>query len=135
MWGGGGACHAHARPTEWWSAGQLVHRVEEWGTWASHTQAYNEASCGLPEGGGGAWAAKTVQRSPQPPPPPPLWYANYWAPRTRKRQEPQPQQLTECSNPTQHAKGRMGDCPGPRKVTAARWNVTQGGWAIWAASC
>ena len=30
------------------------------------------------------------------------------------------------SDPTQHAKGRTGDCPGPRKETATRGNVTRG---------
>ena len=34
---------------------------------------------------------------------------------------------TESSNPTQHAKGRTGDCPGPRKGATTRRNVTQGG--------
>ena len=54
---------------------------------------------------------------------------NYWAPRTRKRhqQEHRPQRPTERSDPTQHAKGRTGDCPGPRKGATARRNVTQGG--------
>ena len=33
----------------------------------------------------------------------------------------------ERSNPTQHAKGRTGDCSGPRKETTTRRNVTQGG--------
>ena len=37
-----------------------------------------------------------------------------------------PQRLTESSNPTQHAKGRTGNCPGPRKETTTRRNVTQG---------
>ena len=32
----------------------------------------------------------------------------------------------ERSDPTQHAKGRTGDCPGPRKETATRRNVTRG---------
>ena len=27
----------------------------------------------------------------------------------------------------QHAKGRTGDCPGPRQEAATRWTVTQGG--------
>ena len=51
------------------------------------------------------------------------------APRTRKRhqQEHQPQRPTERSDPTQHAKGRTGDCPGPRIETTTRRNVTQGG--------
>ena len=43
--------------------------------------------------------------------------------------EPRPQQPTECSDPTQHAKGRTGSCPGPRKERATRRNVTQGGFA------
>ena len=44
-------------------------------------------------------------------------HTNYWAPRTRKRQqqEHRPQRPTERSDPTQHAKGRKGDCPGPVK--------------------
>ena len=38
-----------------------------------------------------------------------------WAPRTRKRHQPEhrPQRPTERSDPTQHAEGRTGDCPGP----------------------
>ena len=65
------------------------------------------------EGGGGA--------QPQ--------HTNDWAPRTRKRhqQEHRPQRPTERSDPTQHAKGGTGDCPGPRKETITRQNVTQGG--------
>ena len=38
----------------------------------------------------------------------------------------------------QHAKGRTGDCPGPRKETATQQNVTQGRWALsqsWTRSC
>ena len=56
-------------------------------------------------------------------------HTNYWAPRTRKRhqQEHRPQWPTERSDPTQHAKGRTGDCPGPRKGATTRRNVTQGG--------
>ena len=55
-------------------------------------------------------------------------HTNYWAPRTRKRhqQEHRPQRPTERSDPTQHAKGRPGDCPGPRKGATTRRNVTQG---------
>ena len=55
-------------------------------------------------------------------------HTNYWAPRTRKRhqQEHRPQRPTESSDPTQHAKGRTGDCPGPRKETTTRRNVTRG---------
>ena len=56
-------------------------------------------------------------------------HTNYWAPRTRKRhqQEHRPQRPTERSDPTQHAKGRTGDCPGPRKGATTRRHVTQGG--------
>ena len=99
----------------------------------------------------GVWTAKTVKRPRQQPAHPqsansraPLTpkrhttphsaqprHTNYWAPRTRKRhrhqQEHRPQWLTERSDPTQHAKGRTGDRPGPRKETATRRNVTQGG--------
>ena len=59
-------------------------------------------------------------------------HANYWAPRTRKRhqQEHRPQRPTERSDPTQHAKGRTGDRPGPRKGATTRRNVTLGGGAL-----
>ena len=59
-------------------------------------------------------------------------HTNYWAPRTRKRhqQEHRPQRPTERSDPTQHAKGRTGDCPGPRKETTTRRHVTQGGCGV-----
>ena len=95
----------------------------------------------------GVWTAKTVKRPRQQPAHPqyanywaPLTrkrhtmphsaqpqHTNYWAPRTRKRhQEHRPQRPTESSDPTQHAEGRTGDCPGPRKGTTTRRNVTQG---------
>ena len=53
---------------------------------------------------------------------------HHWAPRPRKRhqQEHRPQRPTERSDPMQHAKGRTGDCPGPRKGATTRRNVTQG---------
>ena len=35
------------------------------------------------------------------------------------------QRPRESSDPTQHAKGRTGDCPGPRKGATTRRNVTQ----------
>ena len=97
----------------------------------------------------GVWTAKTVKRPRQPPAQP--QYANYWAPLTRKRhilshpaqpqhanywasrtrkrhqQEHRPQRPTERSDPTQHAKGRTGDRPRPRKETTTRRNVTRGG--------
>ena len=96
----------------------------------------------------GVWTAKTVKRPRQQPAHP--QYANYWAPLTRKRhtmphsaqpqhtkywaprtrkrhqQEHRLQRPTERSDPTQHAKGRTGDRPGPRKETTTRRNVTQG---------
>ena len=121
--------------------------VEEQGTWASCTQKHSEAGYGWPVDRG-AWTAKTVKRPRQQPAHP--QYANYWAPLTRKwhtmphsaqpqhtnywalrmrkrhQQEHRPQRPTESSDLTQHAKGRMGDCPGPRKGTTTRRNVTQG---------
>ena len=42
------------------------------------------------------------------------------------QQEHRPQRPTESSDPTQHAKGRTGDCPGPRKETTTQENVTRG---------
>ena len=56
-------------------------------------------------------------------------HTKYWAPRTRKRhqQEHRPQRPTERIDPTQHAKGRPGDRPGPRKGATTRRNVTKGG--------
>ena len=75
------------------------------------------------------WAPLTRKRHILPHPAQPQ-HTNHWAPRTRKRhrQEHRPQRPTERSDPTQHAKGRAGDCPGPRKETAPRrTNVTQGG--------
>ena len=122
--------------------------MEEQGTWASRTRKHSEAGCGRPADGG-VWTAKTVKRPPQQPAHP--QYANCWAPLTRKRhtmphsaqprhtdhwaprtqkrhqQEHRPQRPTESSDPTQHAKGRTGDCPGPRKETTTRPHVTQGG--------
>ena len=126
--------------------GRPGQRVEEQGTWAA--QKHSEAGYGRPVDRG-VWTAKTVKRPRQQPAHPqyanywaPLtrkWHtmphsaqsqhANYWAPRTRKRhqQEHRPQRPTESSDPTQHAKGRTGDRPGPRKGATTRRNVTQGG--------
>ena len=72
-------------------------------------------------GGGGGWHIPPHPAQPQ--------HTNHGAPRTRKRhqQEHRPQRPTESSDPTQHAEGRTGDCPGPRKETATRRNVTRGG--------
>ena len=126
--------------------GRPGQRVEEQGTWAA--QKHSEAGDGWPVDRG-VWTAKTVKRPRQQPAHPqyanywaPLTrkrhtmphsaqsqHANYWAPRTRKRhqQEHWPQRPTESSDPTEHAKGRTGDCPGPRKGATTRRNVTQGG--------
>ena len=73
------------------------------------------------------WAPLARKRHIPPHPAQPR-HTNDWAPRTRKRhqQEHRPQRPTEHSNPTQHAKGRAGDCPGPHKETTTRRNVTQG---------
>ena len=73
-------------------------------------------------GGGGGRKQHTMPHTAQP------QHTNHWAPRTQKRhqQEHQPQRPTERSDPTQHAKRRTGDCPGPRKETTTRRNVTQG---------
>ena len=125
--------------------GRPGQRVEEQGTWAS--QKHSEAGYGRPVDRG-VWTAKTVKRPRQQPAHPqyanywaPLTrkrhtmphsaqsqHTNYWAPRTRKRhqQEHRPQRPTESSDPTQHAKGRTGDFPGPRKGATTRRNVTQG---------
>ena len=130
--------------------GQPGQRVEEQGTWASRTQKHSEVGYGRPVDRG-TWTAKTVKRPRQQPAHPqyanywaPLMrkrhtmphsaqpqHTNHWAPRTRKRhqQEHRPRWPTESSDPTQHAKGRTGDCPGPRKGTTTRRNVTQGGSA------
>ena len=69
------------------------------------------------------WAPLLHKRHPPQPAQP--RYTNHWAPGTRKRhqQEHRPQQPTKRSDPTQHAKGRMGDCPEPRKQTATQRNV------------
>ena len=75
------------------------------------------------------WAPLMRKRHIPPHPAQPR-HTNDWAPRTRKRhqQEHRPQRPTERSDLTQHAKGRTGDCPGPRKETATRRNVPQGGY-------
>ena len=134
--------------------GRPGQRVEEQGTWASRTQKHSEAGYGRPVDRG-AWTAKTAKRPRQQSAHPqyanywaPLTrkrhtmphaaqpqHTNYWAPRTRKRhqQEHRPQRPTESCNPTQHAKGRTGDFPGPRKGATTRRNVTQG-VNVWSSS-
>ena len=123
--------------------GRSGQRVEEQGTRASRTRKYSEAGHGRPVDRG-AWTAKTVKRPRQQPAQPqytnhwaPLTrkrhtmphsaqpqHTNYWAPRTQKRHQ-QEQRPTERRNPMQHAKGRTGDCSGPRKESTTRRNVTQ----------
>ena len=73
------------------------------------------------------WAPLTRKRHTPPHSAQPR-HTNYWAPRTRKQhqQEHRAQRPGERSDPTQHAEGRTGDCPGPRKETTTRRNVTQG---------
>ena len=104
--------------------------------WFFGTFGASKGSAALEGGAGGQPAqpqyanywALTCKRHIPPHPAQPR-HTNYWAPRTRKRhqQEHRPQRPTESSNPTQHAKGRAGDCPGPRNETTTRRNVTQGG--------
>ena len=92
--------------------------------WQSNAKCY---FCGFWRGGGkGANGKRKRQTMPHPAQ---SQHTNYWAPRTRKRhqQEHRPQRPTERSDPTQHAKGRTGDCPGPRKGATTRRHVTQGG--------
>ena len=80
---------------------------------------------GQPRGGEG---------SPPPPYSPPNCRTplgvTHWlaaAPVKRHHNEHRPQRPSEHHDPTQHMKGRTGDCPGPRKETGTRWNVTHGG--------
>ena len=75
------------------------------------------------------WAPLTRKRHIPPHPAEPR-HTDHWAPRTRTRhrQEHRLQRPTERSDPTQHAKGRTDDCPGPRKGTATGRTGTQGGW-------
>ena len=79
------------------------------------------------------WAPLTRKWHPMPHPAQPR-HTDDGAPRTRKRhqQEHRPQRPTERSDPTQHAKGRTGDCPGPCKETTTRRHVTgYGVWGVW----
>ena len=134
--------HAHARPTEWWSAWG-GRRYNAWRSGAPGRHAHGNAARQVVHGRqtpsndprnnqhnpryANYWALLTNKRHPPHPAQP--RHTNHWAPRTRKRhqQEHRPQRPTERSDPTQHAKGRPGDCPGPRKGTATRRNVTRGG--------
>ena len=99
----------------------------------SGTPALNPPSHHGGQGGGGGGGWENGLPCPPPPPPQsnflPARHSNHWAPRTRKRhlQEHRPQRPSESSDPTQHAKGRTGDYPGPHKETTTRRNVTRGG--------
>ena len=77
--------------------------------------------------GGGGGGKRHIPPHPAQP-----QHTNDGAPRTRKRhpQEHRPQRPTERSDPTQHAKGRTSDCPGPCKGATTRRNVTRGG-LVW----
>ena len=79
-------------------------------------------------GGGGGTGPPLTRKRRIPPHSAQPRYTNDWAPRTRKRhrQEHRPQRPTERSDPTQHAEESTGDCPGPRKETTTRRNVTRG---------
>ena len=68
---------------------------------------------------------KTLTHKRHPPQPTQPGYTNHWAPQTRKQHQ-QEHRPTKRNDPTQHANGRMACCPGPRKETATRRNVTQG---------
>ena len=129
--------------------GRPGQRVEEQGTWASCTQKHSKAGHGRPVDRG-TWTAKTVKRPRQQPAQPPI--RQLLGPADAQTAHPAtsstvpthqllgsanaettparapPQRPTERSDPTQRAKGRTGDCPGPREGTTIRWNVTQGGW-------
>ena len=81
-----------------------------------------------PTGGGANYWAPLTRKRHIPPHPAQPRHTDHWAPRTRKRHQPEhrPQRPTERSDPTQHAKGQPGDCPGPRKETTTGRNVTRG---------
>ena len=134
-------------PTQWWGAcapraGQHAgeahgrppgRRMKGQKCCAAHTRKRGEACGGKPECGG-EWAAKSRKTTPTPGPTPtttptsttPVCQLLGSSDAETGKKRP-PQQPTDRSNPTQHAKGRTGDCPGPRIETATRRNVTQGG--------
>ena len=58
--------------------------------------------------------------------PRPQWLGIGWAPWRRRGGC-----LRSSSNPPQHAKGRTGDCPGPRKGATTRRNVSHRGGGGW----
>ena len=124
--------------------GRPGQRVGSQGTWAPRTRKRSEAGRGWP--GEGVWGAKnrqttsaTTSTTPrrqllgaadaQTAHPATSSTAPVHQPRgsASDQQEHRPQRPTESSDLKQHAKGRTGDCPGPRKETATRRNVTRGG--------
>ena len=122
----------------WWTAGTTrggtghlgYGRPVDRGTWTTKTVKRPRQQPAHPQYAN-YWAPLTCKRHTMPHSAQPQ-HTKYWAPRTRKQhqQEHRPQRPTESSDPTQHAKGRTGDCPGPRKGTTTRRNVTQGGGGV-----
>ena len=112
----------HFRSDHIFSGTQLIGCQSNWvlnGVSDGHSCSLD---CSLDTGGGynarGSALRMTWKRGGKrhiPPHPAQPRHTNDWAPRTRKRhqQEHRPQRPTERSDPTQRAKGRTGDCPGP----------------------
>ena len=98
--------------------GRPGQRVEEQGTWASHTQKHSEAGYGRPVDRG-AWTAKTVKRPRQQPAHP--QYANYWAPLTRKRHS----HATSSTAPAHQRRGPANAETTPAGAPAAAADRTQ----------
>ena len=143
---------AHARPTEWGGAYVVDGRDNAWRSRAPgphprgntvrqvmdglRTEVRGQRKQSIDPGNNqhnpryaNCWAPLTCKRHIPPQPAQPQ-HTNHWAPRTREqhRQEHRPQRPTESSDPTQHAKGRWGDCPGLPEETTTRRHVTQGGY-------
>ena len=135
---GGGGTHTEARRGRLWTAcgqqkqsndaGNNQRNPQDANYWAPLTRKRHTTPHSAQPKHINDWTPQTRTRHQQP------QHTNYWAPRTRKRhqQEHRPQRPSECSAPTQHAKGRTGDCPGPRKEATTRRNVTRGApRALW----
>ena len=96
---------------------------------APGTRKRGEACGGRPERGGGV-GSRTRETTPATTSTTPSAPAT--GPRATAATTPQgtpaaaPPQRPSHSDPTRHAKGRTGDCPGPRKETATRRNVPRG---------
>ena len=116
-WGGGGGLDARRICAGDVPVSRTAGRDESFAPDLTRPHHYNRR---ITTGGWGGLAMPTPAQ-PQ--------HTNDGAPRTRKRhqQEHRPQRPTERSDPTQHAKGRTGDCPGPRKEPTTGRNVTRGG--------